>query len=103
MDGDTLLLSVDLGFEVIKRQRLRLASIDTPPAATSAGRAAKRYVVERLAVASLVVIKTQRQDLHGRYVGHVFYATSKLAADAVFARGRYLNQELLDEGLAVKL
>jgi len=37
VDADTLLLDIDLGFEVIRRQRIRLARIDAPARDTPEG------------------------------------------------------------------
>jgi endonuclease YncB( thermonuclease family) len=84
-----------------QHQRLRLAWVDAPALATAKGKRAHDFVRDRMARAPFVVVKTSRVDLHGRYVGHVFYATREMDPDAVFARGRYLNQELLDAGMAV--
>ncbi|MGD8862188.1 MAG: DUF1016 N-terminal domain-containing protein [Myxococcales bacterium] len=104
VDGDTLLLHVDLGFSVIKEQRLRLAALDAPPRNTPGGRAATRAVLDRLGACEFVVVKTNKVDLHGRYVGHVFYAPrTTMDAAEVFEKGRYLNDELLREGLVVPM
>ncbi len=102
IDGDTLLVHVDLGFEVIKLQRVRLAGVDAPKARTSAGRAAADWARERLARARSVVLRTQKaSDVHGRYVGHVFYSGDEDAsAEEVFRKGEYLNGKLVKEGLA---
>jgi endonuclease YncB( thermonuclease family) len=101
VDADTLELMIDLGFEVHKQQRVRLAAVDAPDIGTPEGEEAYRYVIERLARAPFVMVKTNRIDIYGRYVGHVFYALKQMDPDAVFTRGLYLNQELLDRGLAV--
>ena len=82
IDADTLLLDIDLGFEVIRRQRIR------------------RYVREQLAVARSIVIKTVKTDLHGRYVAHIFYAFNNRGIEHTFNKGRYLNQELVNKGFA---
>jgi endonuclease YncB( thermonuclease family) len=100
IDGDTLLLHVDLGFSVIKEQRLRLAAIDAPPLKTPAGRESWRAALDRMGRCEFVVVKTNKVDVHGRYVGHVFYATREMSPAQVFEKGRYLNQELLSEGFA---
>ena len=42
-DADSLLLDIDLGFEVIRRQRIRLARIDAPPRDTPEGAAGRRF------------------------------------------------------------
>jgi len=49
IDADTILLDIDLGFEVIRRQPIRLARIDAPPRDTPEGAAGRRYVREQLA------------------------------------------------------
>ncbi len=46
------------------------------------------------------MVKTNRVDVYGRYVGHVFYALKPMKPEQVFKDGRYLNQELVDRGLA---
>ncbi len=76
IDADTLLLDIDLGFEVIRRQSIRLARIDAPPRDTAQGAAGRRYV------------------------GHVFYAFNNQGIESTFLKGRYLNQELIDKGHA---
>jgi hypothetical protein len=35
-----------------------------------------------------------------RYVAHVFYAFNRRGIEHTFLTGRYLNQELVDEGFA---
>jgi hypothetical protein len=49
------------------------------------------------------VIHTRRADLHGRYLAHVFYSTRGLSFEKTFEKGHYLNQQLLDEKLAMVL
>jgi endonuclease YncB( thermonuclease family) len=103
IDGDTLLVVLDLGFDVLKRQRLRLARIDTPAVDTPAGAAARDFVQDELARVEFVMLKTDKIDLYGRYVAHVFYEPEEHNEAQVFATGRYLNQRLVDQGLAEPL
>ena len=100
IDGDTLVAYMDLGFDVIKEQRVRLANVAAAKPKTVAGRAAAQDVRERLARAGTVVLKTQRRnDAHGRYVAHVFYSGEPNAsAEDVYRKGTYLNGELLKAG-----
>jgi endonuclease YncB( thermonuclease family) len=100
IDADTLLLDIDLGFEVIRRQSIRLARIDAPPRDTAQGAAGRRFVRKQLAVARTVVVNTHKYDIHRRYVGHVFYAFNNQGIESTFLKGRYLNQELIDKGHA---
>jgi len=100
VDGDTLILRIDLGFQVWKEQRIRLAGIDCPEKDTAGGRKAFEWVRDRMAQAEVVMVKTNKVDIYGRYVGHVFYSFEKDRREKVFREGRYLNQELLSRGLA---
>jgi len=100
IDADTLLLDIDLGFEVIRRQPIRLARIDAPERDTKRGAAGRRFVRKQLAVARTVVVNTRKYDIHRRYVAHVFYAFSNQGIEKTFLKGRYLNQELIDKGFA---
>jgi len=103
IDGDTLLLRIDLGFQVQKEQRVRLAAIDCPEIDTAGGRKAFYFVQNQLAKVSSVVIQTNKIDIYGRYVAHVFYSLTETAIGKIFKEGRYLNQELLDRGLAKRM
>jgi micrococcal nuclease len=100
VDADTLLVDVDLGFQVHKEQRVRLASVDCPEGRTPEGLEATAYVQDRLASVEFVVVATVKVDLYGRYVAHVFYLPGEKDKRLVAVDGRYLNQELVDRGLA---
>jgi len=100
IDGDTLLLQIDLGFQVLKEQRVRLADIDTPSMDEPLGKKAAKYVRDQLAKVDFVMVKTSKIDIYGRYVGHVFYSFEEKDKGNIFAKGRFLNQELVDHGLA---
>lgn len=103
VDGDTLILRVDLGFQVWKEQRIRLAKIDCPPIDERKGYEAFEFVRDQLAQVSFVVVRTHKVDIYGRFVADLFYSFSEKDAAKVFEKGRYLNQELLDKGLAKRV
>jgi endonuclease YncB( thermonuclease family) len=100
VDADTLVLDIDLGFQVIRRQRIRLARIDAPARSTPEGAQGRRFVREQLAVARMVVVNTHQLDIHGRYVAHIFYTFNNRGIENAFKKGRYLNQELVNKGFA---
>ncbi|MCK5082660.1 MAG: thermonuclease family protein [Candidatus Omnitrophica bacterium] len=100
IDGDTLLLKIDLGFQVWKEQRLRLAGINTPAMDEPGGREAYQFVLGQLAKVDFVMVKTNKIDIYGRYVGHIFYSSRTLNKDKTFTKGEYLNQALVSRGLA---
>src|SRR5690606_2689719 len=59
VDGDTLDIDVDLGFQTWTRRRIRLAHIDCPEAITAKGRAALNFVHLHLARTKTIVLKTE--------------------------------------------
>jgi endonuclease YncB( thermonuclease family) len=99
IDGDTLLVRLDLGFQVLKDQRIRLAEIDTPSLKEDGGPEALEYVQTQMAKAKVVTIHTIKIDIYGRYVGHVFYSMNGDDDwEKVFTKGNWLNQELAERG-----
>ncbi len=100
VDADTLIVKVDVGFGVHIRQRLRLRGIDAPEIGTAAGREAKAYVQAVLAKCPCPVIKTYGSDKYDRYLVDVFVLPNSRNPHDVAAKGKLLNQMLLDEGLA---
>jgi endonuclease YncB( thermonuclease family) len=105
VDGDTLRVVIEVGFGIRLREKLRLAHVNCPELGTPAGESAKRFVMKALPAGSNIVIKSQKDDKYGRFVADVFYlpATGERGGfDEIIASGTYLNQELLDKGLAVR-
>ena len=104
IDGDTLLVSFDFHLDVSVSQKLRLRGIDCPEMDTKEGQRAKRFVVSRLKDCDFIIVKTykDRTDKFDRYLADVFYKAGEKDPAVVAKEGTYLNQELLDERLAVK-
>lgn len=101
VDGDTLVVDVDCGFEIKKKERIRLAGIDCPELVTEEGKEAAEYVRNQLARVPFIMLRTTKIDINGRFLGHVFYSfDDTMEKDEIYTDGRYLNQELLDKGLA---
>jgi len=48
------------------------------------------------------VITTMKVGMYGRYIADVFYGGGR-SAGTVAERGRYLNAEMVEEGVAVGL
>ncbi len=101
VDGDTVIALLDMGFQTHSRQRIRFAKVDAPPLREALGRKAKRFVQQQLVAVDFVVIQTTHRDVHGRYIGHVFYLPDEPKWQLVFEQGRHLNAELVKRGLAV--
>lgn len=109
VDGDTLLVRIDLGFDVWINQRTRFRGINTAeiirngvPAGAAPDRAeqAKIFVQEKLKDIEFVVIKTYKTDMYGRYVADVFYHPTLKKKEDVYQQGFFLNMDLLAQGLA---
>lgn len=88
IDGDTLWVNIDLGFKIVTRQKLRLKGIDTPELSTQAGQRAKSFVQRQLRGVDFITLVSSKSDKYDRYLADVFIEEE------------YLNQKLLDEGLA---
>lgn len=84
VDGDTVVLDIDLGFHTWKRgEHVRLLGIDTPEIRGVSdeekvrGRAAKAFVedlVEQCAYDCQVVVETKTpRDKYGRYLANIIF------------------------------
>ena len=81
VDGDTIDVLIDLGFDILFQSRVRLAGIDTPESRTkdlkekSLGLESKEYLKKHFKDAKSVVIKTEKMDSsekYGRILGWVY-------------------------------
>ncbi len=102
IDGDTLWVQVDLGFRVWTRQKLRLRGINTKELGAG-GEKAAGFVRKTLSQVPFVVIKVTSPDKFGRYLTDLFYLQKAEDPEKMIAEGIFLNQELLEKGLAVRL
>ena len=103
VDGDTLLVLIDLGFGNIVRERLRLRGVNTPELGTPEGEAAKAVVEKLLPPGTPLVIKSSQTDDYGRFVADVFYLNADSSPEDIAKSGVYLNQKLMDDGLAQRM
>lgn len=95
IDGDTIDVSIDLGFDISHTLRVRLYGINTPETRTknkeekAKGLAAKERLKDLIEGKS-IVLKTQKDDTEkfGRYLAEVF-------VDSVS-----INKQLVQEGHA---
>ena len=104
VDGDTILARIDLGFKVQVYERLRLSCIDAPELKTPQGDKAKKYLTGILPKGSKLIIKSYKNDIYGRFIADIFYSQDDSADfDEILEKGIYINQKLLDLGLANRL
>jgi len=99
VDGDTIDVDIDLGFDISFSSRVRLAGIDTPESRTSdkaekvLGLEAKEYLKSKIKEAKDVVIKTEKMDSsekYGRILGWVYLDGSKIS----------INEQMIQDGYA---
>ena len=102
IDGDTVWVIVDCGYGTLTRQKLRLHLIDAPERRTPEGEKARRFVRRVLGKNPDIVICTHHYDKYARYLVDIFYLPDSTNPKAIYAQGIYLNQQLLDKGLARK-
>jgi micrococcal nuclease len=99
VDGDTIDVDIDLGFDISFTSRVRLAGIDTPESRTldkmekSLGLESKAYLKNAIDNAKSVVIKTEKMDSsekYGRILGWVFLDGSNIS----------INEKMIADGYA---
>ena len=100
IDGDTIDVNIDLGFDITVHKRIRLAGIDTPESRTrdleekKRGLASKARLIELLDKGNLVV-ESQEVDKYGRVLGILhMYPEDNLPFN--------INETLVKEGYAVE-
>ena len=69
VDGDTMDVMLDLGFNTFRLERLRLARINCPEMGTPEGQTAKDTV--KVFEGLDVLISTKKTDKYGRYIAEV--------------------------------
>ena len=101
IDGDTIDVNIDLGFDISVHKRIRLAGIDTPESRTrdleekKRGLAAKQRLIELLDKGDLVV-ESKDVGKYGRVLGvlHIYPEDLGLPVN--------VNNKLVEEGYAVE-
>jgi micrococcal nuclease len=97
VDGDTIDVDIDLGFDISFTSRVRLAGIDTPESRTTdkkekvLGLEVKQRLKDVLSKSSKIVIRTEKPDStekYGRVLGWLFIdGAEKSVNEALIADG----------------
>ncbi len=99
VDGDTIDVVIDLGFDILFASRVRLAGIDTPESRTTdkaekvLGLEAKEYLKKQLKDVKSVVIRTEKMnssEKYGRILGWVY----------VNGESESVNNKMINDGYA---
>ena len=96
VDGDTIDIVIDLGFNLSKKERVRLAGIDSPESRTKdleekeLGLESKEFLKRRLedGKASGLRVKTEKDGKYGRMLGWIYCGETNV------------NTEMVDRGYA---
>lgn len=96
VDGDTIDIVIDLGFNLSKKERVRLAGIDSPESRTKdleekeLGLESKEFLKRRLedGKASGLRVKTEKDGKYGRMLGWIYCGETNI------------NTEMVDRGYA---
>ena len=99
VDGDTIDVDIDLGFDISYTQRVRLAGIDTPESRTTdkvekaLGLEVKEKLKKAIDAAKDIIIVTEKPDStekYGRILGWVYLDKA----------AKSINELLIEEGYA---
>jgi endonuclease YncB( thermonuclease family) len=97
IDGDTLKVRFDLGFDTWMRETLRLRGLNCPELDTQEGREARAFVQSHLKDAPFVIVRSSRPDKYARYLADVFIPQGPESEPQT---DLYLNNVLLEQGYA---
>jgi micrococcal nuclease len=99
VDGDTIDVVIDLGFDISFTSRVRLAGIDTPESRTkdlaekALGLESKKYLADRIKAAKNLVIRTEKinsSEKFGRILGWLY----------LDGESNSINHEMIEKGYA---
>ena len=99
VDGDTIDVAIDLGFDISLTKRVRLSGVDTPESRTTdlkekaLGLEVKEWLKHKLEGAKDILIKTQLPDStekYGRILGNLYINNESLS----------LNEQMVNAGYA---
>ena len=98
VDGDTIDVILDMGFNILFAQRVRLFGIDTPESRTrdlvekKYGLKAKKFLQDKIKKAKSITIKTHKGEEKGKF-GRIL--------DDIYCDGILVNSEMVKVGHAV--
>ena len=93
VDGDTVDVLLDLGFNIHKKERVRLSGIDAPESKTidenekKFGLEAKEYITAWFVANPKSKIRTTKDDKYGRILGEFFGISVKGLSESLIEDG----------------
>lgn len=95
IDGDTVDIDIDLGFDITISQRVRLKGINASETKTTdieekkKGLESKEWLKKELSREGEWIIETFKEDKYGRILGSFYYKNDSIS----------LNEKMLTEGI----
>lgn len=99
VDGDTIDVTLDLGFSILHKCRVRLYGIDTPESRTkdldekARGKLAAKFLEDSIKSGKEILLKSELKDSKGKY-GRVL--------GSIFVDNLNINEAMVAQNLAVK-
>jgi len=100
IDGDTIVVEVDLGFYMKVDIKMRLLGLNTPPPIDKPGGVLAKEFVEKELTNCQLVVETKKKGKYGRYLGYIYYHPKHSEFLEIVRRGKIINEELLNQKLA---
>jgi micrococcal nuclease len=109
IDGDTVELIIDLGFDTLRKERFRLYGIDAPEMNTAKGKEAKAWLIGVLGPYGAIYVQTiqhntkAKRDKYGRFLAVLFDDTSDMQASGPIntrVSPASINAKMIAEGHA---
>ena len=101
VDGDTMDLDVDLGFDMRRKMKVRFLGINAPEVSTQEGRDVRDWVRTHAPEGTEVMITTvkDKTEKYGRYLANVYLPGNYVLQAPI--DGATLNTYLVETGRAV--
>jgi micrococcal nuclease len=109
VDGDTVDLIIDLGFDTSRRERFRLYGIDAPELRTAAGKEAKAWLEDALMPLEAIYVQTiqhktkAKRDKYGRFLAVLYSDLGDIDANRLMrtpVSPMSINAQMMVEGHA---
>ncbi len=109
VDGDTVDLVIDLGFDTQRKERFRLYGIDAPEMNTAAGKEAKAWLIGILGPYGAIYVQTiqlstkAKRDKYGRFLAVLYDDLGDIDANRAMktpVSPASINAKMITEGHA---
>ncbi|MFQ3889900.1 thermonuclease family protein [Staphylococcus shinii] len=82
VDGDTIDVILDFGFDISADRRLRLLNVDTPERGQENHKEATEFVKDKV-YNNEVLVQTYKDDNFGRYLANVYFGEDEVSLSDV--------------------